>query len=157
MDPQKPRPKYVSQVHNGSCQVITAFNALAFYGRPVPRQEGPLWDYLVKLAKCEHGSALNMSEVLRYLGLKRVPIKNVYCHIFRSIAGQGKPIEVAAFAPDWGFHSALIVEVRKDGFMIANWSRATAVHFVRGEILSATMPEPGNCNRKAWTIELLDD
>lgn len=156
MKPKRSKSRFVRQVAPyPCCRIISAFNALAYFGLPAPPQEGIFFEYLIDVAKCRHGSALDMESVHMILGIDSEPLKTVNTHILRSVLGQGKPIELFVFSPDWGFHSVLLVDLKDDGFMVANWNKSGTI-FVRREILNDSLPSKENINRRAYVLSVGD-
>lgn len=154
MKPNKSRPRFVRQeAPYPCCRIISAFNALAYFDLPVPPQEGIFFEYLIDVAKCRYGSAIDIEAVHSILRIEAEPLKTVNTHILRSVLGQGKPIELFVHSPDWGFHSVLLVDLKDNGFMVTNWGTSGTI-VVRREILNDSLPSRGNINRRAYVLSV---
>lgn len=99
-----------------SCQLIAAINARIFLGGD-DVTEG-MFEELVDLARCRHGSALDIDACYSKLGLEVVDWTN-------GIPGldwvkTNLPVSVAYHDPNKGFHCALIIDVIDDEVVLEN-------------------------------------
>lgn len=134
------------------CQLVTAFNALIFYGKSAPRQHGKRFERLIDLIYARNGSALAVSRAHHELGLKTVTIPHNIRAIKRHL-DRGRPVEIH-ITRDWaGFHSVLIVGYQDGHYLVTNWnqheavSRVTSRELRKGEGLNSV---------RGWCYFVLD-
>lgn len=104
------------------CQLVAAFNALLFYGRPAPRQHGKRFERFIDLTYARHGSCIAVRRAHYELGLKTVPIaKNIQA--VRRHVDQGRPVEIAVDRAWAGLHATLVVGREDRDYLVTNWNK----------------------------------
>lgn len=106
--------KYLNSQKYSECQVVSAINASIYFGKETAAiVETGTYEKLVDLAKARYGSALEMGEVLKSLGLTRNGITRDKRNILLALA-ENKPVGVTIWSPEYGFHNVLIVNYEKE-------------------------------------------
>ncbi len=111
--------KFRKQDKYASCQLIAAINARIFLGMADISDE--LFEKLVDLTGCRHGSCTCVEKAYPILGLEYVDMdkrRNKLKWIKENL-----PVEIGYIDKKRGFHSALVVRVEDDVLCLINSSQ----------------------------------
>jgi hypothetical protein len=119
--------KYIHKNKIGAdCQLVTAVNAYYHLTGNTVSEEG--YSKFIKLAKCEHGSAISIEEVWKELKINPTTHFFSIMDIEKNVFREGKPVEVRTNTKHYGFHSSLIIdyEEKSDAYRVLNLNRMTS-------------------------------
>ena len=146
---------YLTQPHaklpegSGCCHLLTALNAARFYGRPTTEPGTTDFERFIDLVRCRYGAALRLEETWRLLGLEVQLGPHALGWVGRAL-GDGCPVGLSVFAPDFGFHSVLAIDYDGDGDLsLVNWEAARPISKVAWEHLQVPPFAYGSAERYA--------
>ena len=100
------------------CRLVSLWNAARYYGIKPPEPGSKRYKEACEEGCCIIGACINITKEEKRLGLKGVRGKKTLQWIRRNL-----PVELGVRHPRRGFHSVLIVEVRKSRLLLANYTR----------------------------------
>lgn len=115
------------------CQLVTAFNAWSFlHMKPSPIQPGTGdMEQFIELVGCRYGSVISPRRAWRCLRIAAEEGPQEPEWIYNRLA-EGRPVELSAFHPKRGYHSALIIKMtRRATIQVVNWGKEAVVQTVR--------------------------
>ena len=111
--------KFRKQGKYASCQLVAAINAGIFLGMTDVSDE--LFEELVDLTLCRHGSCICVEAAYSVLGLEYVDMDKRRNKL--KWIGEHLPVEIGYIDKKRGFHSALVVKVEDDVLYLINSSQ----------------------------------
>jgi hypothetical protein len=130
--------KFLVQSDNDypSCQLLTALNARSFLtGRTEIMPNSKEFETLVDLTCCRYGSALRINKAYYYLRLVAQNGPNDNRWIYHRIQ-ENRPVELSIWAPDFGYHSVLVIDITKNGSAIViNFKKRERISLVNWQDL----------------------
>jgi len=122
---------------SGCCQLVTAFNAWSFlHMNPSPIRPGSEdMEHFIDLVGCRYGAAICVKKAWRCLRIAAQEGPQEPEWIYNRLA-EGRPVELSAFHPKRGYHSALIIKMtRRATIRVVNWGKGKLIQMVHWSAL----------------------
>ena len=114
---------YLNKQKYQECLLVTRINAAVYlYGNiKITNDE---YERLVDLVGARYGTAISPEKAEHYFNLDSFQIFPKVNEIKKCIK-KGMPIEAHVYAPEYGYHSVLIVDIKKDKVKVTNFRKYT--------------------------------
>lgn len=143
---------YIRQTGGPTCALISALNALIFYGRGV-KNGGEGESKFKKLAQkyhCLKGPCLGLPQLYDELGLDWSTVLNPPEKWVRKMLKQGVCVQLSITTPDANLHAVLLVGAKGKLFEVVN-SQIYGPHTIELLTWKELGAEPGRGCRKLWS------
>lgn len=137
--------RYQNKQRYEECRLVSLWNAARYFGIEVPEFGSKQYEDACEKACCIVGACIDISEEEERLGLRRVRGKRSLHWIRRNL-----PVELGIHHPRKGFHSVLVVEVKRGRVLLTNYA-SNRVFWLRWNTVNRMIP--GRPNNKIYGYE----
>ena len=134
--------RYQNKQRHSECQLVSLWNAARYFDIKTPEFGSRQYEDACEKACCITGACIDIREEEKRLRLQRVQGEQSLHWVRHNL-----PVELGIHHPKKGFHSVLIVKVKQDRVLLANYAR-DRVFWLRWNTVNQMIPGPPN--NKIW-------
>lgn len=130
--------RYQNSQRYMECRLVSLWNAARYFGIEAPEPGSKQYEDACEKACCVIGACIDISEEEERLGLRRVRGKRRLHWIRRNL-----PVELGIRHPRRGFHSVLIIKVKRGRVLLTNYAESR-VFWLKWDTVNRMIPQRPN-------------